>query len=101
MKITRLGCFSFTGILAAVAVLLIVGGVIAVQGGALFSPGRLNAQAGQSVGGVTSHAGLTNNCSACHTAPWVAERMSDRCMQCHVDVPRSEEHTSELQSPCR
>lgn len=36
----------------------------------MFSPGSLNAQAGTTLGGVSSHAEIGGECGLCHTAPW-------------------------------
>jgi hypothetical protein len=61
---------------------------IALTGGGLFSPGKLNAQQkghGQ-FGGVNSHADLSQTCSACHVPPWSGQTMADRCLACHTDV---------------
>jgi putative hemolysin len=52
----------------------------------MYSPGALNAQPGNTLGGVSSHADIAGNCKACHAAPWEADRMDDRCSTCHVDV---------------
>ena len=60
----------------------------------MFSPGSLNAQAktqspgGQtlSLGGVSSHAALADDCTACHAVPLSAETMAGRCLGCHQDV---------------
>ena len=65
---------------------VIVAGIGFISGGVLFNPGPLNAKAGTSLGGVTSHADLSNNCSSCHTAFWGQVRMADRCVVCHVDI---------------
>ena len=66
----RPGFFSPTGIVAAVALVVIVVAVTLVLGPVLFSPGSLNAQAKTApLGGVASHAKLGNRCGACHTAP--------------------------------
>ncbi len=61
---------------------------VALTGGGMFSPGKLNAQPRGSVqlGGVSSHAELGGKCSACHVPPWSGETMADRCMACHTDV---------------
>ena len=65
-----------------------VGSGLALTGGAMFSPGNLNAQPRGSVqlGGVSSHAELGGKCSACHAPPWSGETMADRCMSCHTDI---------------
>lgn len=86
MPNSRLGCFAFTGILAALATAVVIAVVTFTQGGVLYSPGDLNAQAGESLGGVTSHAEIGGNCKACHAAPWSSLTMADLCTTCHVDV---------------
>ena len=81
------GCLTIPGLATALAVILVVVGVGVVKGGILFSPGPLNAQVAASLGGATSHADLSNNCSTCHAFFWQAgATMSDRCMACHTDV---------------
>jgi hypothetical protein len=63
--------------------------LIAVSGGKMFSPGELNAEGrGGKRGGVGSHADVGGNCGACHAAPWSAETMATRCLDCHDDVRR-------------
>lgn len=87
MNTTRLGCISSTGIIATLAILILIGGVAFTRGGVLFNPGELNAQAGsRSLGGVSSHAELGGRCAACHTAFWQREKMADRCLTCHADL---------------
>ncbi len=86
MRTSRFGCLTPTGVIAALITALVIAGVAFVQGGALYSPGPLNAQTGRSLGGVTSHAETGGNCKACHVAPWSRERMADRCVTCHADV---------------
>ncbi len=51
----------------------------------MFSAGDLNAKSGDALGGVNAHAQISA-CSACHTAPWDAATMADRCMDCHADI---------------
>ena len=80
------GCLTASGLIAALLTAVIVIGVGLVRGGALFSPGPLNAQAGQPLGGVTSHADLSGKCSACHAAFWQTATMANRCVVCHTDV---------------
>jgi hypothetical protein len=64
-----------------------VGTVTLTLGAGMFSPGGLNAQTkAQPLGGVSSHAQLGSNCSACHTAPWSSQTMADRCVVCHITV---------------
>jgi len=56
MRGNKLGCFTFSGILAALVTGLVIAGVAYARGGLIYSPGPLNAQAGPALGGVTSHA---------------------------------------------
>lgn len=86
MRNSRLGCFTSTGIIGALITALVIAGVAFAQGGALYSPGLLNAQAGETLGGVTSHADVGGDCQACHVAPWGAATMADRCTTCHQEV---------------
>ena len=82
-----LGCLSFSGLLIAVFTLAIIGVLILIQGGDMFSPGELNAQiAAAPLGGVRSHAELEHDCGACHTAPWQRNTMSDQCLECHTNI---------------
>lgn len=84
---TRLGCISGTGLIVTLITLLVIGGMTTVRGGVLFNPGPLNAQTGaRSLGGVSSHAELGGRCSACHTAIWERDKMSDRCLSCHQEL---------------
>src|SRR5437879_3020674 len=74
-----------------IAVVVTVGAVVvgvALSGGGMFSPGKLNAQSkgGVQLGGVSSHAELGGKCSACHVSPWSGQTMADRCMACHTDI---------------
>jgi hypothetical protein len=81
-----LGCFSFTAVLALVVTLAVIASLTILRGGAMFTPGVLNAQVGPLVlGGVTSHAQITN-CSTCHTPPWSSQTMADQCLACHTDL---------------
>lgn len=94
----RLGCLTPLGIYAGLLTLLIVGGVALAGGGALFSPGELNARTGQSLGGVTSHAQLSSRCAACHVDPWSSEVMATRCLDCHTDVRAQLDNPQSLHS---
>ena len=87
MRNNRLGCLSSTGIIAAVITALVIAGYAYAQGGLMYNPGPLNAQAdGDVFGGVTSHAETGGNCKACHTAPWESAKMEDRCADCHGEI---------------
>ncbi len=56
----------------------------------MFSPGKLNAEAGSILGGVSSHAEIAGECKLCHTAPWESEGMDDRCNACHTNIPQEQ-----------
>jgi hypothetical protein len=75
-----------TGTIVLTAAIVVVS--YAVGGGSMFNPGSLNEQTHRSapIGGVSTHAALANNCSACHPAPWSSQTMADRCMDCHTGV---------------
>jgi len=83
---SRLGCLSGTGMVAAIITSLVIVGYVYAKGGLLYNPGPLNAQSGEMLGGVTSHAEAGGNCKACHTAPWESARMEDRCVDCHGGI---------------
>lgn len=83
---SRLGCFTSTGIIAALVTALVIAGVAFSQGGVLYSPGALNAQSGEMLGGVTSHSETGGECRTCHVAPWETSKMADRCAACHTDI---------------
>ena len=85
MQSNRLGCLTGTGILAAIITLFILVGVAFASGGHMFSSGDLNAELGEAVGGVNSHAQISE-CKACHSAPWERETMADRCVACHINI---------------
>jgi hypothetical protein len=86
MRSNRLGCLTGTGILAALVTVLVIAGYAYARGGLLFNPGPLNAEGDRSLGGVTSHSQIGGECKACHTAPWEAETMADRCIVCHTNI---------------
>jgi hypothetical protein len=81
----RLGCLTGTGIFAALITIALIVGFEVFSGNQMFTAGALNAMPGESIGGVTSHADISE-CSACHTEPWSNERMADRCAKCHTDI---------------
>ena len=87
MRKVRLGCFTSTGIIAALITAFFIAGSGFASGGQMFSPGELNAVDGHVLGGVASHAEIAGACSACHVAPWESATMDDRCVVCHEDVP--------------
>jgi len=84
----RLGCASTAGVLAAVVVLVGVLSWTLIAGPVAFSAGALSGatKGARTYGGVSSHAQLSANCGACHTAPWSSQTMSDRCLACHSEV---------------
>ena len=51
MRNSRLGCLTPTGIIAALLTAFVIAGFAFAQGGVLYSPGPLNAQAGEALGG--------------------------------------------------
>ncbi|MCC6567913.1 MAG: cytochrome c3 family protein [Anaerolineales bacterium] len=86
MQNRRLGCFSGTSIFVAIVTALVIAGYAYARGGLLYNPGPLNAQRGEMLGGVTSHAETGGDCKTCHTAPWERATMADRCLDCHSDL---------------
>ena len=86
MRSNRLGCLSATGMIAALITALLIAGYTYARGGLMYNPGPLNAQSGEVLGGVSSHAEIGGNCSACHTAPWDTAKMEDRCVDCHGGI---------------
>jgi hypothetical protein len=91
------GCLSPMAIGAALIVAVLALGFTFLQGGSLFSPGPLNAQAADApLGGVKAHAQI-RDCAACHPAPWSGQSMDAACQVCHVDVKNPANfHTSLL-----
>jgi hypothetical protein len=82
-----LGCLTGAGLIAGLLTALTIGAAAAFGGNALFSPGGLNAAAGEApLGGVVSHADLGHDCGQCHAPAWGDERMGDRCLACHAQV---------------
>jgi hypothetical protein len=87
MQKRKLGCLTPLGILVFIFTLMLLLALGVTRGGAMFSPGELNAQAGtQPRGGVSSHAETGGRCSACHTPPWSRQGMSERCLECHTEL---------------
>lgn len=81
----KLGCFTSTGILATLITLFSIVGVAFASGSHMFTAGDLNAQKGDTLGGVNSHAQITD-CSACHVAAWETSSMANRCAACHTEI---------------
>ena len=96
MRTARLGCFTGTGILAALITALIIAGYAYARGGLLYNPGPLNAQSGKILGGVASHAEIGGNCKACHAAPWESATMADRCAVCHAEIASQMQSAEQL-----
>ena len=86
MKTKPLGCLTPIGLGSTAVVVVLVGLLLVLTGGTIFSPGALNSRPGAIAGGVSSHAELGGNCAACHPAPWSAETLTDRCTACHPNV---------------
>jgi len=86
MRNNSLGCLTGTGIIATLITAFVIVGVVFAQGQTLFSPGPLNAQSGDLLGNVHSHAEIGANCGACHSAPWDSTGMADKCTACHFDI---------------
>lgn len=82
----RLGCLTGSGLIAALVTVLVIAGFAYARGGLIFNSGPLNAQSGNMLGGVTSHAETGRECKTCHTAPWESATMADRCIVCHTDI---------------
>lgn len=82
-----LGCLTGSALLAAGLAAFLVWGAARATNNQVFSPGGLNAQAGdRALGEARSHADLDQDCGACHTAFWTADRMGERCLNCHGEV---------------
>ena len=78
---------TFSALIAAVLITMLLIGSAVITGNGIFSPGPLSAVAkGAAFGGVGSHAELASRCDACHAPIWSGERMGDRCVACHVKV---------------
>jgi len=86
MQRNKLGCLTFSGILSAIITILVIAGVAYARGGLLYNPGPLNAQTGEILGGVASHAEIDGQCEACHSAPWDSVKMADLCVDCHGEI---------------
>ena len=86
MQNNRLGCFTSTGIAAALVTIVAILGFAFFNGNQMFSPGPLNAQAGEeTLGGVTSHAQI-QDCSTCHAGLRPSDHMADHCLTCHTEI---------------
>ena len=81
----RLGCLTGTGLIAGLVTLSLLVVIVLLSGAQLFSPGELNSQPGETIGGVNSHAQIAE-CNTCHTSPLESATMADRCLDCHKDI---------------
>ena len=89
--------FSLTsGIISGILTVLIVVAISLAHGGVLFSPGPLNAKTGASLGGISSHADLGSQCSACHPAFWQPVTQADRCIACHTDITTQQQNPTSI-----
>ena len=86
MRSNRLGCLTGTGFITVLFTAFVIAGYAYARGGLMYNPGPLNAEPGEMLGGVSSHAGTGGDCSACHTAPWERAVMADRCVNCHGGI---------------
>lgn len=91
----RLGCLTGAGFVAALITLFALVGVAFASGGHMFSSGDLNAQSGDTIGGVNSHAQISE-CKACHSAPWESDTIADRCLACHTDIAEQMKNVAQL-----
>ncbi|MEW5829005.1 MAG: cytochrome c3 family protein [Chloroflexota bacterium] len=82
----RLGCISGTALIATTVTLAVITILALARGGLMFNPGELNAQPGETLGGVNTHASLAKECSRCHPAFWATSRMNDLCVECHSGI---------------
>jgi len=78
--------FSPIGCVAALVIVVGLGIMVWLTGGAVFSPGPLTAKAaaGLALGGFVSHAEFENDCGQCH-APFRGIEAA-RCENCHANV---------------
>jgi len=83
---SRIGCLSRSGIIFAVLTTVILTVMVLWQDNVLYSPGPLNAKAGSSLGGVTSHAEIGGRCGTCHAPFWSGPGMANLCLNCHTDI---------------
>jgi hypothetical protein len=92
-----LGCLSASALGAALIAFVIIGALLLLLGGRPFSPGALNAQAGETaLGDALSHADTGGHCAACHVAPWSQDTMAARCLACHDDIVRERQDPATL-----
>lgn len=91
----RLGCFTGMGIIASLFTFFAIAGVAFASGSSMFSAGDLNSQPGTPLGGVSSHAEITD-CAGCHAVLWSPDSMADRCAACHDNIPAETADPSSL-----
>jgi hypothetical protein len=96
MNTQRLGCLSPLALLSALITLIVLIVTEIITGNSMFSPGALNARAGETLGGVSSHAQTGKECGKCHAPFWSPERMSDLCLRCHSAILSEMEDPSSL-----
>src|SRR3989304_1490212 len=84
MRTNRLGCFLPIAVITALLTLAAIAGTVYARGNRMFSSGALNSESDSTVGGFSSHAEIGGECGLCHVAPWSAEGMADRCVECHT-----------------
>ncbi len=86
MKRRPYGCVTGIALLFGLLTVLLIGVAALATGNGIFSPGSLNSEKGEVLGGVTSHADLGAACDACHAQAWSPDRMADRCLVCHQSI---------------
>lgn len=86
MDNTRLGFLTPAGLIAAGLTVLIIVIISIFMGGVIFSPGALNAQPGDQVGGFRSHGEFSSQCRLCHAPFWDKGGMDARCVTCHTGI---------------
>src|SRR5260221_4033459 len=76
------------GKISTLATVAVLAGFYSSGGGKMFSSGPLSQQhrGREKLGGVSSHAEIAGNCSACHAPAWSRETMASRCLDCHANV---------------
>jgi hypothetical protein len=81
-----LGCFTPSGMIAGGISLVAIVSAAWITGNGIFSPGPLSVEAGEERGGVPSHSALSDDCGACHPPAWEDQRMTDLCLECHLEI---------------
>lgn len=89
MNKSKLGFITPGGLIGLAISGSLILSAIAIVGYQIFSPGELNQQTtGIVLGGVRTHGELTQNCQACHPAPWTNPGQNALCLDCHQDIVR-------------